>query len=466
MDPTRVHVGPVSAFKEKSRQLVKSGNRNIAVYRYGGQFFALDNACYHHGGPLLEGDIEDMGGHPCIVCPWHQYHITLDTGEGLYWALQMLPNGIPDKNAPQVVRSKGRKQRTHIVTIENDEVYVTVNTSEPRVDSDVYAEMALANQEKAMTMPMNCSGCGSMKKIHSGLRSGQVFAEMGALNKMRFPGSSEKPILQCVKVENLCDSTKKFYFNICQGRLEKQLIPGQFVDLKLPFLDPYGNPFVRRWTVIDTNKEGSLFTLIIKAANESRGGSVWMFSNALHQQFTLIRVGGNFTFTHHMSRLREIEGRIVILSAGIGITPAYASLCRYFEEIPEKEIPKLHVLHLHVDRTTSSVVGLQKYIQWHYAKEVHFTYRFQCYLTKQNSDTIMMNESLRAITVCGRRPTVEDIHNFVREFVSASPVLAFVSGPSIFVSMGKLALLSLGVLESDLLTDEEDYVNNGGGVKA
>ncbi|KAH9599607.1 Flavoprotein pyridine nucleotide cytochrome reductase-like [Trypanosoma melophagium] len=464
MDPARVHVGPVSAFKEKSRQLVKSGDRNIAVYQYGGQFFALDNACYHHGGPLLEGDIEDMGGHPCIVCPWHQYHITLDTGEGLYWALQMSANGIPDKNAPQILRSKGRKQRTHIVTIENGEVYVTVNTIGPRVESDTYAEMAIANQEKAMSMPMSCSGCGTMKKIHSGLRSEQVFAEIGARNKTRLSGFSEKQILQCVRVEHICDSTKKFYFNICQGELETQLIPGQFVDLKLPFLDPYGKPFVRRWTVIETNKEGCLFSLIIKAARESRGGSIWMLNNALHQKFTIIRVGGNFTFTHHMSRLREVEGRVVVLSAGIGITPSYASLCRYFEEKPEKNVPKFHVLHFHVDRTLSSVVGLEKYIKWHHTKEAYFTYRFNCYLTKQNSNTVM-DESLCAITTCGQRPTMEDIQKFVGEFVSTSPVLVFVSGPSMFVRTGKLALLSLGVLESDVLTDENDdgSGDNGGG---
>ena len=33
-----------------------------------------------HGGPLLQGDIEDFAGHACLVCPWHRYKIELNTG--------------------------------------------------------------------------------------------------------------------------------------------------------------------------------------------------------------------------------------------------------------------------------------------------------------------------------------------------------------------------------------------------
>nr|CCC89701.1 unnamed protein product [Trypanosoma congolense IL3000] len=172
-ETTRVHVGPACLFKDRSRQLVKIGERNIAVYFYNKQFYAIDNACYHHGGPLLDGDIEEMGGHPCIVCPWHQYRITLDTGEGLYWALQMTASGAVDKNAGKVIRSKGIKQRTHLVTVEDGEVYVTLSTDGPAVDSDAYAGLAIANREQAMTQPRSDAVAFS-RNIHSSLRSGQV----------------------------------------------------------------------------------------------------------------------------------------------------------------------------------------------------------------------------------------------------------------------------------------------------
>jgi hypothetical protein len=41
----------------------------------------MDAACYHHGGPLGDGAIEDLGGATCVSCPWHKYRITLG-GEG------------------------------------------------------------------------------------------------------------------------------------------------------------------------------------------------------------------------------------------------------------------------------------------------------------------------------------------------------------------------------------------------
>ena len=52
-----------------------------------GKLYCLDSTCYHMGGPLATGDIEDLGnddGGPCIVCPWHKYKVRLDTGERLF----------------------------------------------------------------------------------------------------------------------------------------------------------------------------------------------------------------------------------------------------------------------------------------------------------------------------------------------------------------------------------------------
>ena len=49
----------------------------------GGELHCLDAICYHAGGPLTEGDIEDFGGHRAVVCPWHKYRVDLRTGAGL-----------------------------------------------------------------------------------------------------------------------------------------------------------------------------------------------------------------------------------------------------------------------------------------------------------------------------------------------------------------------------------------------
>ncbi|XP_688339.3 uncharacterized protein [Danio rerio] len=72
----------------KARRVVKSiGGRDVLVIYHQGHFYAIDARCYHSGGPLQEGDIEDFDGRTCIVCPWHKYKITLAEGEGLYQAV-------------------------------------------------------------------------------------------------------------------------------------------------------------------------------------------------------------------------------------------------------------------------------------------------------------------------------------------------------------------------------------------
>ena len=50
--------------------------RSITFLRHKGQIHAFDSNCYHMGGPLAEGDIEELaGGHLCITCPWHKYKV-------------------------------------------------------------------------------------------------------------------------------------------------------------------------------------------------------------------------------------------------------------------------------------------------------------------------------------------------------------------------------------------------------
>merc|ERR1712048_669591 len=56
----------------KNSELVEGGakmkyfegeNEQVAVFRHRGELFAMDNRCAHMGGPLCEGDIEDLGAH-------------------------------------------------------------------------------------------------------------------------------------------------------------------------------------------------------------------------------------------------------------------------------------------------------------------------------------------------------------------------------------------------------------------
>ncbi len=115
--------------------------------------YCIDQACYHHGGPLATGDIEDFGGKIVISCPWHNYKIALENGEGLYMGLEM-------ENMKQpVLKSKGIKQRTHAVKIKDNMIYARDSSlnDQQEIASDTYAF-------KKQVIPLNESG---LVKLHS-----------------------------------------------------------------------------------------------------------------------------------------------------------------------------------------------------------------------------------------------------------------------------------------------------------
>ena len=52
------------------------GEKRIAIFHYGGNFYALDETCPHRGAPLHEGRV-DRG---IVTCSWHQWQFDLKTG--------------------------------------------------------------------------------------------------------------------------------------------------------------------------------------------------------------------------------------------------------------------------------------------------------------------------------------------------------------------------------------------------
>ncbi|EEQ99613.1 conserved hypothetical protein [Perkinsus marinus ATCC 50983] len=102
--------------------------------------YCLDSICYHMGGPLTTGDIEDIDGIPSLSCPWHQYKINLRDGSRLSRPVTFDPKTrrpIPGKweSGPKCV------QRIHDVRCTADgqvEVRLTMESSQP-VLSDKYA---------------------------------------------------------------------------------------------------------------------------------------------------------------------------------------------------------------------------------------------------------------------------------------------------------------------------------------
>eukprot|EP00899_Mesostigma_viride_P009612 jgi/Mesvir1/18652/Mv17154-RA.1 len=54
--------------------------RLVTLFRREGRLFCIDARCFHQGGDLSKGDIEDLGGRMVLTCPSHKYQICMDTG--------------------------------------------------------------------------------------------------------------------------------------------------------------------------------------------------------------------------------------------------------------------------------------------------------------------------------------------------------------------------------------------------
>jgi len=71
-----VDVCAVDKIPEKRAKVVSLGSERVAVFRYDGKISAISNVCRHQNGPLGEGRIIDG----CVICPWHGYQYSPDTG--------------------------------------------------------------------------------------------------------------------------------------------------------------------------------------------------------------------------------------------------------------------------------------------------------------------------------------------------------------------------------------------------
>ena len=71
-----IRVARQSEIPDGSGKVVVANGRRIAIFNAGGQFYAIDNACRHRGGPLGEGEVYATR----VVCPWHGWEYDFSTG--------------------------------------------------------------------------------------------------------------------------------------------------------------------------------------------------------------------------------------------------------------------------------------------------------------------------------------------------------------------------------------------------
>jgi nitrite reductase/ring-hydroxylating ferredoxin subunit len=80
-----IDLGPLDDLPEGRPALRTGGGSGVAVplaaVRRGARVDVFIGACSHLSGPLYDGSVEDVRGHACLVCPWHDSAFDLDNGE-------------------------------------------------------------------------------------------------------------------------------------------------------------------------------------------------------------------------------------------------------------------------------------------------------------------------------------------------------------------------------------------------
>ncbi|SFP99337.1 Ferredoxin subunit of nitrite reductase or a ring-hydroxylating dioxygenase [Geodermatophilus dictyosporus] len=80
-----IDLGPLDDLPEGRPALRTAGGSGVAaplaVVRRGGRVDVFVGSCSHLAGPLYEGSVEEVRGHTCLVCPWHDSAFDLDNGE-------------------------------------------------------------------------------------------------------------------------------------------------------------------------------------------------------------------------------------------------------------------------------------------------------------------------------------------------------------------------------------------------
>ena len=74
-----IRVNKTENFPLREGRCVTIEGEDVAVFNLGDRFLAVDNACPHRGGPLCDGIVSGE----TVVCPLHNYKISLQTGEVL-----------------------------------------------------------------------------------------------------------------------------------------------------------------------------------------------------------------------------------------------------------------------------------------------------------------------------------------------------------------------------------------------
>ena len=72
-----VTVAQVGSIPEGEGRTFTVGERLVAVFNHGGEYFAIDDLCPHMGASLGAGEVDADG---TVTCPWHAWRFCVRDG--------------------------------------------------------------------------------------------------------------------------------------------------------------------------------------------------------------------------------------------------------------------------------------------------------------------------------------------------------------------------------------------------
>ncbi|MEU6021167.1 Rieske (2Fe-2S) protein [Micromonospora sp. NPDC047134] len=74
-------IGEMASLPQRELVTRKVDEVSVILYRHGDDVTVMLERCPHQSGPLGEGEVREIDGHACVVCPWHGSTFRLNGGE-------------------------------------------------------------------------------------------------------------------------------------------------------------------------------------------------------------------------------------------------------------------------------------------------------------------------------------------------------------------------------------------------
>lgn len=118
---TKFVVGNAADLRDGDRLLADVGGREVAIFRQGGEIYALLNRCPHRGADLCKGrfqaqltadavgEIVYHGNEKYLACPWHGWEFDLKTGQSSFdpAGVRVRPYAVSVENGEQIKADLG-----------------------------------------------------------------------------------------------------------------------------------------------------------------------------------------------------------------------------------------------------------------------------------------------------------------------------------------------------------------------